>query len=143
MPIDWESEIEALEKSDIADHMFKEGAPPITGSDSPHGYFLDRAISEAGSAACSLQSWIIDNSPFEMILDFRFEAWNSKAKITILWKDLLDENGQKVVAKMWDWQVVTGRSSQTSNFAGQHELLGALMFKKFCEWILNLKENTP
>lgn len=140
MAIDWDLQIAALEKSTIAGHMFRDGNPPLTGSNVELGFYTDRPYQDAGDAACSLQQWVLDNSPFEIQLDFRFEAWNSKARIKVLWRDRLDDNGQKVVAKLFDWEVVTGRHSQSSNFAGQHELLGALMFRRFCEWINTIKE---
>lgn len=134
MGINWQEKIDSLEKSDIASMLESEGQQPLTGSDSSPGFFTDKDPRLCAGAPCSLQAWVEDNTPFAIDLVYRFEAYNSKATIDIYWKDQLDENGQYVLAKSFGPMVVTGRSQMTSAFAGQHEILGAEMFKKFAEW---------
>lgn len=132
--IDWVAQIEALQKSQIASHMESDGNIPLTGSDSAPGFYTGKDLRLCGGAPCSLQAWVEDNTPFAIDLVYRFEAYNSKATIEIYWKDQLDENGDYLLAKSFGPFVITGRSTMTGAFAGQHELMGAEMFKKFASW---------
>lgn len=126
--IDWGSELETIVEGDFLSFLYRQGLPQVSGDAQEDGFYVGKPLEICGTAPCAIQKWVKENTPFIIIGSFYFGYEASTAYVKILWQDTNE------LARDFGPVTVSGRTTSAGDFAGIHEKLMSLTFRRFAEW---------